>query len=639
MKNILFLLATCGLSLFSSCVSETSMKTISPDGGLICNLKNVNDSLFLSVHKGDKEIIASSPLLIHLDGANLDWELGDVSSDKWNDEVNLMYGENKTSIASANQSVYQLYGVNKAGERIPVQFCLRVFDKAVSYRFVLDLQDKSVIEENSQLLLGNKAVECFIPNGEFEPLGNCRIEELEEQKQYFTPFVWNEDGYWVGLHESSLHNYPQMRVTADRSNKALSITPGKAVVENKTELPWRIFTIGENFADLHNNKYLYYNLSRPATGNYEWVQPGKAVWDWRVRGCKFSGFTYDLNTASLKRFIDFASRNGIRYCLIDAAWYKNGKPLEAIPEVDIQEVISYGNKKGVGLWLYYDLGYMKYSKKETDFNLVAKTYSQWGAKGIKFGFLGNLGGKLTPQEKVKRTEELIRTAAQYKLMLDFHDNPVPFSGLERTYPNYLSREYCHAQMDRRTAFTPGQFVKMACVNLLAGPMDQSNGVYELNKIKERSKGPRNAFNSTLASENARFFITHTGHFSVLIDAPEAYENKPEMFEFIRNLPDTWDETLYLDMDFNSHVSVARRNGETWFVGTVYNEDGGNHKLCLDFLDKDSDYEMTVYQDAGDTHYVNTKETFDIKKLKVNYKSVPELHVAPGGGYTAIIRKI
>lgn len=638
-SKVLIYLTLSGLGVLSSCTEDISSNVLSPDGTLFCSIETANDSIFINIEKDRKKLIERSPILINMDGSLINWSIDKKKSTIWVDSVNLDMGENIKSYVSANQDILELTGMCTKGDIFSAQLYLRVFDDNVAYRFILDLPEKSVIEEKTRLIQSDNSIKYYIPNGEFEPLGNVRMKDLDIEKQYPTPFVWEKDSFLLELHEASLHNYPSMRISIDKEKNTLCILPGEAILNNKVELPWRVFTIGKSWSKLHNNKCLYYNLSNPSSGDFEWVEPGLSVWDWRVRGCNFSGFTYDLNTASIKRFIDFASQNNIKYCLIDAHWYKQGKPLEPIPEVDIREIINYGNEKGVGLWLYYDLGYMKYSKKELDFNIVAETYSGWGAKGIKYGFLGTLGTKYTPQGKVQKTEELLKIAAKYKLMLDFHDNPIPFSGMERTYPNYLSREYCHAQMDRRTAFTPGQFVKMACLNLLAGAMDQSNGVYELNKIKERSKGPKNDFNSTLSSENARFFITHTGHFSVLIDAPEAYMNKSEMFDFIKHLPDCWDETIYLDMDFNSHVSVARRKNDTWFVGTVYNEVGGEHILNLDFLDDNSKYEITVYKDRNDTHYIKNKESFEISKSIVTKESSLSLYVAPGGGYTAIIRKI
>ncbi|MFI3268620.1 MAG: glycoside hydrolase family 97 C-terminal domain-containing protein, partial [Rikenellaceae bacterium] len=194
--------------------------------------------------------------------------------------------------------------------------------------------------------------------------------------------------------------------------------------------------------------------------------------------------------------------------------------------------------------------------------------------------------------------------------------------------------------DTRKAFSPSGFVKMACVNLLAGHMDQTNGTFALNEMQTRSKGPTNEYISTVSSEMARFFITHTGALSVLIDAPEAYESKADLFAFIKSLPKTWDETIYLEQEFNSHVSVAKRKDNTWFVGTVFNEKGGNHKLPLNFLDKNTTYEVTIYRDAKDTHCETNKEAYFIetKEISSNEKEI-EVFVAPGGGYSAMFMPI
>ena len=169
-------------------------------------------------------------------------------------------------------------------------------------------------------------------------------------------------------------------------------------------------------------------------------------------------------------------------------------------------------------------------------------------------------------------------------------------------------------------------------------MDQTNGTFALNDMKSRLKGPRNEYNSTVASETARFFITHTGHLSVLIDAPEAYNAKSDLFAFIRSLPVTWDETRYLEMDFDSHVAVIRRKGEDWFSGVVYNEKGGKHRMELDFLEPDVKYEATIFSDSPSTHYIKNKEAYLVKKEIVQSDKVLETTVAPGGGYTIIFRK-
>lgn len=640
MKQIKFLSFIVGgfIGLFS-CTNRTENKVLSPDGRLICTIENVNDSLFICLNSQGVNIIKKSPLLVDLNGENIKWTVQSSNESSWKDTVKMSLGEKALSVSDVNQNVISLKGSTVENKNIEAELYLRALDGVLAYRLnILSLQKKNIIEEKSKIFQSSLSTEYFMSNGEREPLGNLNIDKLSDKRKYISPVFWKNENLIVGFHESGLNNYPYLTTRFDKDENSLNINPGKAIMDDDVEFPWRVFTIGNSWQELHNKKHVTYSLNKPADGNFDWIKPGISMWDWRVRGCSFNNFTYGLNTESIKRFIDFCAQNGLDYCLIDDGWYESDNPLKPIENIDIDDIVKYGNEKGVGLLLYYDLKYMKNTHKEVDFALIAETYSKFGAKGIKYGFLGIQGTKYNPQEKVRKTLDIIKIAAENKLVVDFHDSPIPFSGLERTYPNYISREFCHAQMDSRRAFTPRQFVKMACVNLFAGAMDQSNGVYELYKIKERSKGPKNEFNSTIASENARFFITHTGHLSVLLDAPEAYSNKSDMFEFVKNLPDVWDDTRYLDMDFSSHVSVARRRGDTWFLGTVYSEEGGKCNLKLDFLDKNTEYVMTLYKDADNTHYIDNKEAYEIKKLSVNNKSELIVDVTPGGGFSAILKK-
>ncbi|MFA6832151.1 MAG: glycoside hydrolase family 97 catalytic domain-containing protein [Bacteroidaceae bacterium] len=629
------------LGLFVISCSQPFKLTIdSPDNQLACSV-GINEKLLClqMTNEGDT-LFDKSPLLIYLDDRLIAWNIVNVSSKQVKDSFDMPVGEYKSIRSSVLQKRLQLKGKTEEGASLDAQLEIRMFNHALAYRFILDLPDKQCdIEEKSQLIQRDKEISYFIPNGEFEPIGHVTMDELSSKRSYNTPLIWKKQQTYISFHEANLHNYAPLTINFSQEKNALVLNPGKVKLSGMhTALPWRVLFVGHNFADLHNCKWIFYTLSDSPQGDFSWVKPGISMWDWRVRGCTFKDFTYEMNTVSLKHFVDFSSDNGLSYFLLDADWYEPHNPLKPLKSIDIQELIRYANAKKVGIWLYYDLAYMGKHGKEIDFETVAKTFSSWGAKGIKYGFLGAKGSKYGSQDKERITEKIIQIAARYQLMVDFHDGPIPYSGLERTYPNYLSREYCHAQLDRRTAFTPIQFIRMACVNLLAGPMDQTNGTYDLNQMKSRSKGPKNEYNSTVSSENARFFITHTGNFAVLLDAPEAYSEKADLFEFIKQLPLKWDETKYLDLNFDSHVMVARRKDQTWYVGCVYDKNGGNSKLSLSFLEKDASYDLTLFQDTKLTNFMTNKESYQIVKIKVKKGDVIPVFVAPGGGYSAIISK-
>jgi len=636
-QHLIFLL---GLFVIS-CSQPFNLTCDSPDNLLTCRVDKKGKMLCMQMVNEKDTLFDKSPLLIYLNDCLIEWDITTVSSKEVKDSFDMPVGEYKSVRSSVMQKTFQLKGKTSQGLSIDALLQMRMFDHAMAYRFILNLPDERCdIEEKSQLLQKDKAISYFIPNGEFEPIGNVTMAKLSSKRDYNTPIVWHQKQTFISLHEANLHNYAPLKIKFSNEKNACILNPGKVQLSGMhTALPWRVLFVGHDFAELHNSKWIFYTLNDSPKGDFSWVRPGISMWDWRVRGCRFKDFSYEMNTSSLKHFVDFASANRLSYFLLDADWYEPHNPLQPLKSINIRELIDYANKNKVGVWLYYDLAYMGKHGKEIDFETVAQTFSSWGVKGIKYGFLGAKGSKYTPQEKAMVTEKIIQVAARHHLMVDFHDSPIPFSGLERTYPNYLSREYCHAQLDRRTAFSPIQFVRMACVNLLAGPMDQTNGTYDLNQMKSRSKGPRNAYNSTVSSENARFFITHTGNLAVLLDAPEAYSKKADLFDFIKQLPLKWDETRYLDLDFNSHVMVARKKDQTWYVGCVYDENGGNSKLCLSFLDKDVSYELTLYQDTEQTNFITNKESYKIVKMKVKRGDVIPVFVAPGGGYSAIIHKL
>lgn len=622
------------LALASCTTSRVEIENASKKLNSTISLEN--DTLYYDLGSKKIKLLDKSPLLIRVNNKLISWTIETVKQDVKVDSFPMITGETAKVNYKFSENTFKLRGRDISGDELDASLIVRLYENALAYRFEMDSDVDFAVEEQSEYVFSSKNGGLYAPNGEEEPIGAEGLDKFE--KSYTTPVIYSAGDYSLAFHEADLHDYPQLILKKNDKNSGLRVSTQKSDVKSDNKLPWRVVLVGKTVADLHNSKDVYKSLSQPAEGDFSWVKPGVSTWDWRVKGTTFSGHTYEMTTESLKRYIDFCARNGLDYFLLDAEWYENRQPLVPVAGLDLKEVIRYGNEQGVGTLLYYDLNYMKLWKKELNFEEVAAKFASWGAKGIKYGFLGGAGVKYSSQQKAKRTEEIIKVCVANKLLVDFHDSPVPFGGLERQYPNYINREYCHAQMDRRWAFTPGQFVKMACVNMLAGPIDQTNGTYALNTIKQRSKGPMNDYNSTVASETARFFITHTGNLSVLIDAPEAYEQKNDLFEFIRRLPNRWDEARYLDMNFDEFVSVARRSGDSWYVGTVYNEKGGEHVLPLDFLDEGVSYRATVFADAPDTDYITNKESYEVRSFFVNSEDEIIQKVAKGGGYSILLEK-
>jgi alpha-glucosidase len=289
--------------------------------------------------------------------------------------------------------------------------------------------------------------------------------------------------------------------------------------------------------------------------------------------------------------------------------------------------MDHAKKKNVEIILYYD----RHKGASLEDQALFKLYSDLGAVGIKYGFMGN---------KAQFTREAVEQAAANRLIIDFHDLPCPMTGISRTLPNAVTREFCHAQQDTRKAFSPSEFLKMSMINALSGPLDQCNGAYDLHGINqgEREKGPikKDSYNSTVVSETARTLVIFSGLIT-LPDAPEEYQKKADLFEFIRHMPATWDESRVIHSKIGEHITTARRHGDQWFVGSVINEQSGTLSIPLDFLEKGRTYTVTFYEDAPETHFVKNREAYRIRKGQASSNDVIEAILAPGGGHCMWIR--
>jgi alpha-glucosidase len=217
------------------------------------------------------------------------------------------------------------------------------------------------------------------------------------------------------------------------------------------------------------------------------------------------------------------------------------------------------------------------------------------------------------------------------LLCDFHDGPVPPSGDRRTYPNYVTREFCHSQSDARRAFSPTGFCEQVFVNMLAGPLDMCNGLYTLkNPARDRPKIFTNV-NTTIVAETARVLVTFSG-LSILPDCPEAYEAHADLFDFLSKLPMTWDETRILHGEVGQYITTARRRGDQWFIASATNEEPRTLQLTLDFLKPDQVYDATLYEDAPEAHYIENREAYRVRQLVVKGGDTLDARLAPGGGH-------
>ncbi|MDF7806406.1 glycoside hydrolase family 97 catalytic domain-containing protein [Pontiellaceae bacterium B12219] len=608
------------VALWMPLVGMGALEISSLDGQVSVAFDVKDGSLFYSVSKDGKPIMDASKMEIF---AGSTMSISEYTIEESDSNWKPVWGQFSSIRDRHNELTLSL-----EADGVPVTLLCRVFDDGVGFRFVMSEESKGkkiAFVSQYKVVAGG---EHYTHGGESGVKGPFA---LEAQKKYSLPLVTLRDDAAVALLESDLYSclgFNSMTLRWNAAEKAVDVSSHSISTGVGQVTPWRVILVGDSIGELMVNNVVL-NLAAPCKlKDTSWIKPGKGLWDWRVHGYDNGEFVYDINTKSFLRYIDFCAAQGIEYITIDDHWFlsaDNGTMVIS-PEVDIEQTVAYAKEKGVGVILYYD-------RKKGNFGdeTLFSYYAGLGAVGMKYGFMGS---------KADFTRDSIDAAAEHEMLIFHHDGPVPMSGVERTMPNLITREYCHAQQDSRRAFTPESFLKMAMVSALVGPLDQANGNFGIKSINagERKKGPKkkNSYISTVVSECARCLVIYTGLIT-LPDAPEEYLKKADLFEYLKQLPASWDETRVLHAEIGESVSVARRTGDTWFVGSVNNQQKRSLDLVLDFLEPGTRYEATLYQDAPDSHGVKNPEAYEIKTVTVKRGDVIPATMAVGGGHCMWIR--
>jgi len=537
----------------------------------------------------------------------------------------------------ANQLVLTL---NVSG--VTVDLICQVYNSGVGFRFKVPeqagLQGKEFQHAFKYRSVGGYNAYCGTPRSS-SPLGPISSASLAKPKKRSKPRLGTlplvmelDGGGWVALLESDLFSaelFDAARFTVKPGASTIQSVATAMAQNGGFITPWKVILFGDQPGDFLTN-VVALNLAAPCEiTDTSWIKPGKGLWDWRIHGYDNGSFEYGIDTRSYLRQVDFCAANRIEYLTIDDQWFLSAKhgSMQVSPDVDIARVIQYAKDNGVEIMLYYDERAGKFGDE-----LIFKHYQQLGAAGIKYGFRGN---------NAPFTRQAIRAAAAAKQMVFFHDGPVPMVGVERTMPNMISREYGHGQQDSRRAFTPSTFLKTAMINGLTGPLDISNGNFGINSINagERNKGPKvkNSYVTTVVSEVARCLIINSA-LVTLPDAPEEYEKKADLFDILSQMPATWDDTRVPNSSMADYLTVARRSGDVWFVGTVNSEEKARElSISLDFLAPGGTYDVTFYQDAKQTDGASNPEAYEIETKQVKAGENVAIRMARGGGHAMILK--
>jgi len=408
---------------------------------------------------------------------------------------------------------------------------------------------------------------------------------------------------YVTLAEAQMVDYARTKFTlsTEKSNTIITSMDGYADLVSPVSTPWRVIMVADKPGDLIEHNSIILNLNAPSRiADTGWLKPGKIM-----RAIR-------LNTADAKSVIDFAVKQNLQYILFDFGWYGNGYSVKSdatkvIPELDMPGIIKYAGDKGIGVWLYVNQQALMLQSDS-----LYSIYKKWGVKGVKMGFV-----QVGSHRWTTWVEKNIQMAAENKLMLDIHDEWRP-TGEQRTWPNLMTAEGVRGneEMPEATNNTVLPFTRF-----IAGPAD-ATFCYMDKRIK-----------TTHAHQLALSTIFY-GPIQTLYwyDTPQQYHDEPEL-EYWRKLPTVWDESKVLQGAPGVFITMARKKGEDWFVGTITNNDARTVKIDLGFLQKGKKYIATIYFDDPTTPTVTH---VGIKRIKVNSSTVLTADLQASGGQAIYI---
>lgn len=541
---------------------------------------------------------------------------------------------------------------------------LRAYNDGVAYRFFTTRKGQMVIESEEVNFNFDKDYKAFIPY----------VRDLREKDMYSSAFeaLYDEiplskflkdslaispllidlgNGKKAAIIEAELEDYPGMFLTSNNQthqglkgafahypkeerlggyNKMNYIVAKRESYMAKTSgnrnFPWRAIIISESDKDLANNDMVQ-KLSAPSQiADVSWIKPGKVAWDWwNDWNISKVDFKAGINTQTYKHYIDFASKNHIEYVVLDEGWSEETDMMKISPGMNIEELISYGKQKNVGIILWASW----YAINQVIDDAFSK-YSKMGVKGFKIDFIDR-----DDQKMVKSIYDIAKKAASYKLFIDYHGMYKP-TGIQRTYPNIVNFEGVKGLENAK--WTPNDDMphyetSIPFIRMLAGPMDYTPGA-----MRNATRSDFRPSNSMPMSQGTRahqlaMYLVYEAPLQMMADSPTAYMKEQESTTFISQIPTTFDETIALDGKVGEYVALARRKGEVWYIGGLTNWSEREMTIDLSFLDKGT-YSAEIFKDGINAN----KDASDYKLELVKVTSTDKLTVnmANGGGFAMII---
>ena len=647
---ILSLLLLIGNASFAA--KEKKYVLSSPDGTLKVEISAGNELAYQVMH-GNDTILSHSNIGLVLENGTIVGKTPRITGErrrKIKDNIESPFYRFKEFVATGNELDLKL----KGGFGI----IFRAYNEGVAYRFYTTQSSDIIIKEEQAEFNFKEDYTAYLPytTNDKKPMAMAYQNVYDiiplskaQPKLAFLPVTVDCGSVKLTLLESDLEAYPGMFVQSQQGKYGLKGVfapyPAKTdfypwrkqeYVTETTDFisrsrgsrsyPWRVLAITEKDTDMPVNNLVYALASPNRIGDTSWIKTGKVAWDWwndwNLKGVPFKA---GINMDTYKYYIDFASRNGLEFIVLDEGWYdpKSGDMLTVIPELDLTELIAYGKSKGVEIVLWTVVNVL-----DSQLEAACKKYADMGIKGFKVDFLDR--DDQTAVEMVYRIAEM---TARYKLTLDLHGIYKP-TGINRTYPHIINFESVFGMEEVKWTDIKNNMplydVTFPYIRMMAGPVDYTPGA-----MRNATKADWRAMYYTPASMGTRChqlaaYIVHDSPFTMLCDAPTNYLNEQECVDFIASLPVEVDSTFIASGELGKYIVTVRKKDVNWYIGGMTNWDERDVQLDFSFLPEGMSYTAVLFKDGVNAN----KQAEDYRKetIRIDKDSRLTLHLASGGGF-------
>jgi alpha-glucosidase len=649
----------CFFFICNCLVAQKVITVKSPNGKIVFSFSLSNNKPQYSVSYNNQILIQQSFLSLEFDDGNPFENCSFTKPVQFSSAIEsykLVVGK-----ASSVKHPYKKATIFLTGNGYNVDIEVRAFNEGVAFRYVFPKQKTktkfTLPDEQTQFnLTGNPVTKALLlPNFTTSHEGlytTSPLSEIKNDTLMDMPALFQFPGkIYMAITEAALLNYAGMYIIKRNEVLTSKLSPSNTPLGLPDvqagdrgifphHSPWRVMLISNRIGDLIESNILTSLCPPLAINDISWLQPGTTTFPWwngtivpdSVKG----GNNFETN----KYYIDFCAANHIKYHTVveygghewytnDGQWYQPGKNFDITKPVDgldMKQICDYAKSKGVAVrvWTHWKA---LYPKLDTAFAL----FEQWGISGMMVDFMDR-----DDREMVNIQTEILEKAAKHHLHIQFHGAYKP-TGLHRTYPNELTREgVMNEEYSKWDKFiTPDHDLNVAFTRAIAGSTDYHLGGFRAMPVDKFIIQDKKPYVMGTRCHMLALYVVFENYLPMIADNPDAYINEPG-FDVLQQIPGTWDETKVLAAAPDKFISIARRKGDNWYIGSITNNEARQLSISLSFL-PEGKYAATIYSDGPDADE-NANQLVK-EKIIVNKKTIVTISFAKGGGHFMILKKV